>query len=216
MEHKEKLHRTFVREEAYFVLRDQIIEGKLPSGQKLRDKDLAEQLGVSRTPIREALLRLEEEGFVQTKPNCSTIVSPIDFHNASNLYSIIWTLESLALRQAFERLTSNHIDLMQQANEQLLQALQSNNPVLAVDSDSNFHFVYIQLSQNSELCHILSGIKQKLKRLELHYFEKAKDLHLSYEEHVNIIEALKQKDLLQALHAIESNWKASFSRMQPN
>ena len=216
MEHKGKLQRTFVREEAYLILRDWIIEGKLESGQKLRDKDLAEQLGVSRTPIREALLRLENEGFVLTKPNCSTVVSPIDFHNALHLYSIVWSLEKLALEQAFEFITDKHITLMSSANEKFLQALQSNHPALSVECDSDFHSIYIQLSQNNELCQILSRIKQKLKRLELHYFKKAKAPHLSYQEHAHIIEALKHKDLLLALHTVESNWKASFSRMSPN
>lgn len=211
-----KLQRIFVREEAYLVLRDWIVEGKLKSNQKLRDKELAEQLGVSRTPIREALLQLEREGFVQTKPNCSTTVSSIDFHDALNLYSIVWSLENLALKQSFEFITSEHIDLMIKANERLLQAIKSNDSVLAAESDNDFHSIYIQLSKNHELCQILSGIKQKLKRLELYYFGIAKSIHHSYEEHLHIIEALQQKDLVRALNAIELNWKASFSRIQPN
>jgi len=213
---QEKLQRTFVREEAYNVLRDWIVKGKLEPGQKLRDKDLAEQLGVSRTPIREALLRLEDEGFVQTKPNSSTLVCPIDFHNTINLYSIVWSLEGLALRQSFERITQAHIDLMAQANEKMGKALKAHDPFLAVEADTEFHSIYIHLSQNNELCEILSGIKQKLKRLELYYFENMKDGTHSYEEHSRIIEALKQKDLPLALDAIEQNWKNSFARMQPS
>ena len=88
-----KIQRTFVRQEAYAKLRDWILEGTLAPGAQLRDKELAEQLGVSRTPIREALLRLEGEGLVKTKPNCSTLVTPIDFQHAFHLYSIVWTLE---------------------------------------------------------------------------------------------------------------------------
>ncbi len=214
MKHQDKLQRTFVREEAYLILRDQIVEGRLEPGRKLRDKELAEQLGVSRTPIREALLRLEEEGLVQTKPNCSTLVCPIDFHNILNLYSIAWSLENLALRQAFERITSKTIDLMTKVNERLLQALKSNDSTAAVQADNDFHSIYIQLSQNEELCRILSSIKQKLKRLELYYFAQVKDAHRSYEEHLQIIKALKKKDLSLALKAVESNWQASLSRIQ--
>lgn len=216
LEPKEKIQRTFVREEAYLVLRDWIVQGKLEPSQKLRDKELAELLGVSRTPIREALLRLEDEGFVQTKPNSSTIVCPIDLHNTLNLYSIVWSLESLAMRQSFEFITCKHIELMNAANERLLQALKSDHAASAVESDDEFHSIYIQLSQNNELSQILFGIKQKLKRLELYYFEKVKDVIHSYEEHRQIIKALQQKDLLHALNAIELNWKASFSRIQPN
>lgn len=213
MDHQHKLQRTFVREEAYSVLLNWIVEGKLEPQQKLRDKDLAVQLGVSRTPIREALLRLECEGFVQTKPNCSTIVCPIDLHDALNLYSIVWSLENLALRQAFEKMSAEDIEQMIEANERLLQALESNDCALAVKSDNDFHRVYLQLSANSELCQILSGVKQKLKRLELYYFTRIMDKQRSYQEHLRIIEALQKKDLFQTLNSLEANWKASFSRI---
>ncbi|QHZ51915.1 GntR family transcriptional regulator [Paenibacillus larvae] len=214
METGEKLQRTFVREEAYYILRNWIVEGKLKPEQKLRDKDLAEQLGVSRTPIREALLRLEDEGLVQTQPNRATFVAPIDFHNVHHLYSIMWTLEQLALEQAFEYIKDEHIEAMAEANQRLFQALKDGERLLALEADSDFHSVYIVLSHNDELQRILSSIKQKLKRLELFYFEKAQDAHLSWEEHQRIIDTLRQRDLRQALDAIKYNWTSSFSRIQ--
>jgi len=209
---KEKIQRTFVREEAYLKLHQSIVEGTLAPGQQLRDKELAENLGISRTPIREALLRLEDEGLVRTKPNCSTLVSPIDFHNAFHLYSIVWTLEQLALSQAFKVITEDHIQTMIMANERFLQKMKTRYRLSALDADSDFHSVYIKLSQNQELEKIISQTKSKLKRLDLYYFEKVKNATLSYEEHQQIIEALKQKDFSLAMSAIENNWKNSFSR----
>jgi len=210
----EKIQRTFVREEAYLKLRNWIVEGTLEPGLKLRDKELAEKMGVSRTPIREALLRLEDEGLVKTKPNRSTIVSLIDFSNAFHLYSIVWSLEQLALSQAFESITDAHIQAMIKANQRFLQKLKNRDRLAALEADNDFHSIYIELSQNKELEKILSGIKYKLMRLDLYYFEKVKDAHLSYEEHQQIIEALKRKDLSSALTAVESNWKESFLRME--
>ena len=93
----------------------------------MRDKTLAELLGVSRTPIREALLRLEDEGMVQTKPNSSTLVSSINFHNAFHLYSIVWTLERLALSQAFGSIRDEHIQTMIEANERFLQKMEAGS-----------------------------------------------------------------------------------------
>ena len=209
---EEKIQRTFVRQEAYVKLRHWILDGTFAPGKQLRDKELAEQLGVSRTPIREALLRLEDEGLVQTKPNCSTHVSSIDFHNAFHLYSIVWTLEQLALSQAFGSITDDHIQMMIAANERFLQMMKAQDRLSALDADSDFHSVYIKLSQNQELEKIISEIKHKLKRWDLYYFEKVKNATLSYEEHAHIIEALKQKDLALALRAVENNWQGSFSR----
>lgn len=207
-----KIQRTFVRQEAYLKLRNWILDGTLSPGMQLRDKELAEQLGVSRTPIREALLRLEDEGLVKTKPNRSTLVSTVDFHDAFHLYSIVWTLERLALSQAFGSITDDHIQAMIEANERFLQKMKMRDRLSALDADNDFHSVYVKLSQNTELEKIISEIKHKLKRLDLYYFEKIKNASLSYEEHGQIIDALKQKDLSLAISAVENNWKSSFSR----
>ncbi len=210
----EKIQRTFVRQEAYLKLRDWILEGTLAPGMKLRDKELAEQLGVSRTPIREALLRLEDEGLVITKPNSSTLVSPIDFDNAFHLYSIVWTLEPLALSQAFGSITDDDIQIMIAANERFLQKMRTRDRLSALEADNAFHSVYIKLAHNKDLEKIIAEIKYKLKRLDLYYFDKIKDATLSYEEHAQIIKALKQKDLGQAISAVEYNWKSSFTRFK--
>jgi DNA-binding GntR family transcriptional regulator len=209
-----KIQRTFVREEAYLKLRNWILDGTLIPGAQLRDKELAAQLGVSRTPIREALLRLEDEGLVQTKPNRSTLVSSIDFHSAFQLYSIVWTLEKLALSQAFGSIEGNHIQSMTEANERFLHHMETRDRLAALDADSEFHSIYVSLSNNNELQKILSEVKNKLKRLDLYYFDKIKNAALSYEEHKQIIDALKERDLDKALNAVENNWKCSFSRFE--
>ncbi len=210
----EKIARTFVRDEAYSVLRKWIVEGTLKPNQRLRDKELAEQLGVSRTPIREALLKLEDEGFVHTRANSSTSVCPIDRQNVFNQYAIVAALEQLAIKSAFSRITKKHIEAMEKVNEQLLQALQRGVAIQAVELDNEFHSVTIDLAQNPELCQILNGVKQKLKRVELYYFEQVPNVYQSYEEHLQIVAACKHKDLALALHSIEHNWQASLARIQ--
>lgn len=207
-----KLERTFVRDEAYVLLRDKIVDGTLKPGEKLRDKDLAEQLGVSRTPVREALLKLENEGFVETKPNCSTQVSPIDFQNALNLYMLVWTLEQVALKQAFP-LSPKQIDMMVLANDKFSKALLKHDKLAAFQADNDFHAVYVQASGNVELQMILLGLKFKLKRLEFYYYANVAKTHTSYEEHLEIIEALREANLKKALEAIEANWRESLRRM---
>lgn len=209
-----KIQRTFVRQEAYEKLLQWILDGTFAPGAKLRDKELAEQLGVSRTPIREALLRLEDEGLVQTKPNRSTHVSPIDFHNAFHLYSIVWTLECLALSQAFGSITDEHIQQMVEANERFQKKMKVKDRFSALEADYDFHNVYIKLSQNHEIEKIISEIKTKLKRLDLYYFDKIKKATLSYDEHNKIIEALGKRNLSFAMEAVENNWKNSFKRFE--
>lgn len=209
---KGKIQRTFVRQEAYTQLRQWILDGTLAPGVQLRDKELAEQLGVSRTPIREALLRLENEGFVITRPNRSTQVSAIDFQSALPLYSIVWTLERLALSQAFDSIGDEHIQRMIEINERFRQKMKMKDRFAACEADSEFHAVYIALSRNRELEKIISEIKTKIQRLDLYYFDKIKDALVSYDEHKKIIEALRQRNLPLALEAVEQNWQNSFNR----
>ncbi len=92
--------------------------------------------------------------------------------------------------------------------------MKARDRLAALDADHDFHSIYVKLSQNTELEKIISEIKNKLRRLDLYYFDKIKDAALSYDEHKKIIEALKQKDLSQAINAVEHNWKNSFSRFK--
>ena len=208
------LKRSFVRDQAYLLLRNWIIDGTLQPEQKLRDKELAEELGVSRTPIREALLRLEDEGYIQTKPNSYTAVSPICTENIFNLYSIIWTLELLAMEQTFTLLNDCTLQKMITLNDQLQQAIAGNDFHAAVSKDEEFHAAYLNMCANEELRTILTTTKQKLKRVELIYFHKVRDLEQSIEEHRRIINALQKRDLPVLLQNIEQNWKRSFTRLQ--
>jgi DNA-binding GntR family transcriptional regulator len=210
----QKIKRTSVREEAYMILRDWIVQGILAPGQQLRDKELAEQLGVSRTPIREALLRLEDEGFVETKPSRSTIVSPIRFEGVLNIYSIVWTLEKLAMEQAFDFIEERHLIEMESINREVKTAIDEGNQIVAVQKDNDFHSIYINLSTNDELKRILSGLKQKLKRMELFYFNQVSDVLLSVDEHDQIIRELRNGSLSMVLEVIEKNWKESYLRIQ--
>lgn len=209
-----KIYRTFARDEAYLKIRDWIIQGRFQPGMKLRDKELAEKMGISRTPIREALLKLENEGLVITKPNSSTIVSPIDFEGAEHLYSIVWTLEVLALRQSFEKIDETLIKSMIEINERFLEKMNAKNCVAAINADCDFHAVYIEASQNKELIRILSELKIKVRRFDFYYFDKVENAAFSYEEHLEIIEAIKAKDLERAMEKVEANWKQSFLRFR--
>ena len=121
------LDRTFIRDEVYKSLRKWIVRGKLEPGEKLKDKELATQLGVSRTPVREALRKLEDEGLVETAANRWTRVVPVTLEDAERIYPIMQKLEELALELAFPKIAVQHIQGMQNANNQLKEALLSNN-----------------------------------------------------------------------------------------
>ncbi|AHV96011.1 GntR family transcriptional regulator [Paenibacillus sabinae] len=207
-----KVKRTSIREQVYLQIQEWIISGELKPGDKLKDQQLAEAMGTSRTPIREALLRLEEEGMVQTKANSWTQVAPVDVHQAHRLYPVIWTLEKLAVSFAEAHIKPEHIRQLETINEELERALEQENALDAQQCDARFHQVIIDLSANEELIGVLYGLKNKLRRYEVAYFNGFSGAEQSVEEHKAIITALKEENWAAAAENIEANWKNSFRR----
>jgi DNA-binding GntR family transcriptional regulator len=210
----ELLSRTFMRDDVYRSIREWIVIGDLEPGEKLKDKELAAQLGVSRTPVREALRKLEDEGLVETAANRWTQVAPITIRDAECIYPIIQTLEGLALKFAFPKMSARYIRRMQDANSELKAALNSNDSYAAMVSDAAFHQVLIDAAENPELNIILDQLKVKYKRIELAYFSHADLLLASFEEHEMLISALKTKNFKAANLALDSNWQASIERLR--
>ncbi|MEM6452257.1 MAG: GntR family transcriptional regulator [Cyanobacteria bacterium P01_D01_bin.105] len=210
----EVLSRTFIRDNVYTSLRGWIIDCVLEPGEKLKDKDLAAQLGVSRTPVREALRKLEDEGLVETAANRWTRVARVTLQDAENIYPIIQKLEELALTLAFPRISTQHIQRMQAANHDLKVALQSNSSHAAMLADATFHKTLADVSDNTELSNILEKLKAKYQRIELTYFSRDNLLLASFEEHKILISALKKKDFSAANQALINNWKTSIERLR--
>src|SRR5690625_3817462 len=206
-----KIRRTIMREEVYDILRDWIMMGELEPGEKLRDQELSELLGISRTPVREALLKLEDDGFVVTKANRWTLVSPIDLKDAESIFPIVKTLESLAIKEGFERITNQDIETLERTNEEFKIEMEKENILETFQVDNKFHDKIVQSSNNYELSNILTNLRVKIRRLEIHFFCNSEE---SYIEHQKIIQALKEKDLASTLKAINLNWDNSLIRIR--
>ena len=208
------LSRSFISDDAYQSLREWIVKGELEPGEKLKDKELAAQLGISRTPVREALRKLEDEGLVKTAANRWTQVALVTLRDAECIYPIIQKLEGLALTLAAPKLSKQHIQQMQTANRSLNEALSSDDPYVAICADAAFHQILIDAADNPELSAILEQLKVKYKRIELAYFSYADSLIASCEEHQLLISALEAKNFQAAHQALACNWQASIERLR--
>jgi DNA-binding GntR family transcriptional regulator len=208
-----KLGRPLMREEVYAGLRAWIIDGTLAPGEKLRDAELAEALGVSRMPVREAFLRLEDEGFVETSANRWTRVSFVDVGQARRIYPIVIALEPLAVRLAAPAMSEADLEQMVRANERLAAALKEGDPVAASEADREFHEVLLRKAENPDLLEIMDDLKAKLRRLEVAYFGGQMVADRSVVEHEAVVEALKKGDTEEAARMIETNWRGSLERL---
>jgi DNA-binding GntR family transcriptional regulator len=203
--------RTLAREQVYERLRQWIIEGTLRPGEIIKDQDLAARLEVSRTPVREALRRLEDEGYVETASHKWTRVSLLDTEGADELYGIVQCLETYALELAQGRLTEEDFSVLETANARLSEAISRHDANAALEADNAFHAVWIERSNSRELARVLGEVKAKLRRLELAHFD-SKDATESVKEHEAILEFLRSGQPKQAQRAIESNWEGATDR----
>src|SRR3954447_14724030 len=123
----DKLDRDLLRERAYATLRDAIVDGTLAPGERLRDQELCSWLGVSRTPVREAIGRLEQDGLVETAPQRFTRVAPLDRRAARDAFPVVASLHALAAELAVGHLVDEDIDAMRRANEEFADALKHSD-----------------------------------------------------------------------------------------
>lgn len=213
-ESAQTLERPILRESVYGKLRDWIVQGVLEPGEQLRDQELAERLGVSRTPVREALRRLEDEGLVETAKNRWTRVKPVELSEAEQIYPIRSVLDSLALELAFPHLSKDDLKSMTEANKRLEQALKASNIPAVVEADMAFHDAYLLRCGNPELIEMLMGLKLKHYRLELTYFGNPKLGLVSVGEHAEVIKSIRENNPKMALKHLRRNFVNALARLR--
>lgn len=158
--------RTLLRDDAYQRLRDAIVDGTLEPGERLRDAELSAWLGVSRTPVREALARLEQAGLVVTRPGRSTTVAPLDVRAVRDAQSVVASMHQLAVRLAVPQLTDEDLQRMTQANKRFAQALRDGDVDAALESDDELHAVPVRVAANRALQQVLEQFTPLLRRVE--------------------------------------------------
>ncbi|WP_214848707.1 GntR family transcriptional regulator [Exiguobacterium sp. s138] len=197
------IQRTSLSEEVYQRLQQQIITLALAPGQKLNDQELAEAFGVSRTPVREALKKLEEEGLVVAKRGSRTNVTMLDVTQARQTFPIVATLHALAARLAFP-LSEADITCLIELNQMFQEAINRGDAASALQLDDAFHGLFLERSQNGQLADTLNRLTPLIRRLE--YAQFSRHGHDSVTDHRTIIEACQNGRIEDLVRATEHNW----------
>lgn len=201
-----KHQRSLLREQAYVSIRDAIVNGTLTPGEKLRDPELEQWLGISRTPIREAIARLETAGLVQTLPGRSTVVSVIDPQAVRDAQSVAAAMHALAIRIAVPLMGKSDHAAMVRANKDFAAALSAGDPEAAIHADDHFHSIAVDASRNRAIPVALEHVTPVLRRIEFLRFSSLSGRQ-SIAQHKRIIEACREGDSDAAAHATQENWE---------
>jgi DNA-binding GntR family transcriptional regulator len=193
-----------LRDEVYQLVLDQLLRGELSPGSRIIESELATKLGVSRTPLREALFRLEQAGFLHTDLARGFTVIPLTAREVREIYPIIWSLECLALT-TIGRVERVPLADLEQINEELARV--QNDPAAKLTLDQRWHEALVQQCPNRRLLQMIASLKQVAYRYEWAYMHETALAAASVEQHCVIMEALSRGDLAQTSALVEENWR---------
>jgi DNA-binding GntR family transcriptional regulator len=151
-----------LKEQVYEYLREQMRRGEIMPGSAIDMEETSKKLGVSKTPLRDALLQLEMEDFVTILPRRMIIVNSLTKGDIQNYYEIIGSLESMALLKAVERLKASDIGAMQKLNNGMKEAIAANDFDLYYEQNLAFHHTFLNLCGNDSLVKLVNNLKKRL------------------------------------------------------
>ena len=204
---------TTLGEQAYRAIRARIVDGLIEPGEFVREKDINEAMGISRTPVREALHRLATEGFLERIPHRGFRVPEEPVKNLLELYPIVASLDLLAGRLALPRLQAADLTRLTQINSRLRAAKDAGNAVAASDLNGQFHDLFAERSGNVRLMELLRDLRTQLTRLELWFYSDSDLAQQSITEHDDIIQALVARDHDRALSLLEHNMALTYTQL---
>ncbi|MBB6444464.1 GntR family transcriptional regulator [Bacillus benzoevorans] len=207
-----------IRERAYLHLKDLILEGELKAGDRLVERELAEKLKISRTPIREALFRLESQGFVKTVPRKGVIVADINDKEIIEVFTILSSLEVLAAKLAVQKLDDDTKSKFETSIKMVEDRLAESNYEDYSDLHGKLNHLLYSSAKNSKLFEILSGLSDYIRAFAKIGYKNQGRPEQSMKEHIEIMKAIMNKETemaeyLTKIH-IENSKKAYTESIQ--
>jgi DNA-binding GntR family transcriptional regulator len=208
-----RIQTSTIADRVYYAVRARILDGQLVPGQFVREKDLNEAMGVSRTPVREALGRLASEGFLERIPHRGFRIPDEPVGNLLELYPIVASLDLLAGRLALPRMGSDDIARLKETNARLREARTRGDVGALIELNNEFHHTFGRCSGNRFLEELLQDLRRRLARLELWYYSSSDHAQQSITEHDDIIQALEEGDHARALAILENNMSLTYTTL---
>ncbi|MFD1927041.1 GntR family transcriptional regulator [Sporosarcina siberiensis] len=196
--------RQSAKENAFDQLQQWIIDGTLQPGEKLVDVELANALGVSRTPIRESLQLLEVQGFVKMYPGKATQVTKVHKETIKDLLPPLAALQALAAELAIPHQNKKMLQELESLNEQFANAVNSKDYFTALKLDEEFHQVIVNAANNPYIHRMVASLQAHVRRL---FFHNSIVLTVgSIEEHNEIIRLIKEQKSTDVSTVMRENW----------
>ncbi|MFE5916222.1 GntR family transcriptional regulator [Streptomyces sp. Marseille-Q5077] len=198
--------RTLLRDRAYEAIRDAIVAGEIEPGAVVRDADLAERLGLSRAPVRDAFSRLVDEGLLESKPQSYTRVTSVVAAEVRDAAAVVGAMHELVTRVAVPRLAAADVEIMRAANERFATAVAAGEVDLALRADDELHDVLVRVSGNRAAAATVARYTPLIRRLERRRFGEGGTCR-SAGLHERLIEACAAGDVDEAVRVTAEIWR---------
>lgn len=195
-----------LREQVYEYLRGEMQNGRLLPGSAIKLNAVSERLGISKTPLRDALIQLECEGFVTILPRRGVLVNKLSIQDVKNILEVLGALESAVIISVFDKFSSANIAEMNHLNSAMISAIQSEDYDNYYELNISFHDVFLNLSENMALKRIVMPFKQRLYDFPRRTYIEKWEL-INCREHAQLIGYIKKGERDQAAMLLrDSHW----------
>lgn len=183
-----------LRDVVFNTLRQAILRGELKPGERLMEIHLAEKLGVSRTPIREAIRKLELEGLVTMIPRRGAEVARITEKNLRDVLEVRRELDAFSCELACDRITKQEVEELHRACEEFATATATRDATVIAAADVKLHDIIVRAAGNERLTEILNNLSEQMYRYRFEYIKDTSNYEKLVEEHRIIYESILNKD----------------------
>ena len=183
-----------LRDVVFNTLREAILKGELKPGERLMELQLAAKLGVSRTPIREAIRMLEQEGLAVTIPRRGAEVAKMTEKDMQDVLQVREALDELAASIACELITAEELRSLEAAMEEFESATRTKDIKRIAESDMEFHDIIYHATRNPKLVNILNNLREQMYRYRVEYLKDEKNYPVLLKEHREILEGFTEKN----------------------
>lgn len=194
-----------LRDVVFNTLREAILKGDLKPGERLMEIQLANKLGVSRTPIREAIHMLEQEGLVVTMPRKGAEVAKMTLKDMEDVLEIREALDELAARAACQRITKEQLMRLKDKRQDFDHCLKSGDVKLIAEADVKFHDIIYEATGNPKLVNLLNNLREQIYRYRVEYLKDSENYPMLVKEHEAIYQALSEHNEEAVVHAIRKH-----------
>jgi DNA-binding GntR family transcriptional regulator len=207
------------KDKVYQTLKEALLNNVFKPGDMLLERTIAQQLGISRTPVREALKLLEHEGWVETIPWKGVVIKSLSIKEAKDIMQLRIATECFAIGEIAESITDDEIKKLSENLELIKELSDKGNLEGAIRVDTEFHLYFLKILGNEKMIQLHESLGEQIHRYGLRGFRATDRAKQLYEEHATIVNALKDRDKAKAVKAAENhlvNTMKTWNEMQSN